>query len=50
MTMLLSYSGGNGRHDFDLNIDVSNVPERADALKKISRPVAGVYRGMSSII
>jgi hypothetical protein len=32
MVMLVEYKGGNGGHGFDVDIDVTNLPSRREAL------------------
>jgi hypothetical protein len=43
MVMLVKYKSGNGEQGFDLDIDISNLPARREALEELSRPAAGVH-------
>ena len=43
MVMLLTYGGVRGSHDFNLDIDVTNLPLRREALEEVCRPVPGVH-------
>jgi hypothetical protein len=43
MVKLVEYKGGNGGHGFEVDVDVTNLPARAEALEELSRSAGGVH-------
>jgi hypothetical protein len=41
--MLVEYKGGNGGQGFDVDVDVTNLPSRREAVGELSRPAAGLH-------
>jgi hypothetical protein len=43
MVMLVEYKGRNGGQGFDVDIDVTSLPSRREAVEELSRPAAGAH-------
>jgi hypothetical protein len=40
---LVEYKGGNGSRGFDVDVDITNLPARREALEVLSRPAAELH-------